>query len=299
MALSVAAGLEWHNRKPEEFIDQIVKSARIVNDFTLVDGVKSKVALPIYGATLSFGSDLCTFDPQSAAEIDEKEMSVSTFKWDFVNCKNVLESEYRSMMLRQGQLNEEVMDADFADWVFDYFAKLVGSKVLAEAGTQLVDAIENGADAASVNTDTISAIDESNILAALETGYKAMPADVLAAVYGDADRSFLPTIYLGTAAFQAYQLAIADKYTQTPEGIIRGEIPTYLGMPVVHFASLPANTVIMTPPRNLVMLTDDFADTTAIQNEYEARVNSLYVWGQFKLGFDFKNPAHIVYLKTA
>jgi hypothetical protein len=70
-------------------------------------------------------------------------------------------------------------------------------------------------------------------------------------------------------------------------------------MPVVHFASLPADTVIMTPPRNLVMLTDDFADTTAIQNEYEARVNSLYVWGQFKLGFNFKNPAHIVYLTTA
>lgn len=298
MGINVAAGLPWSNRKPEEFIDQIVKTASVTNDFTLIDGVKSKAQVPIYDASLQFGNDLCVFDPQSSADIDEKEMAVETYKWDFLNCKETLETTYRSVMLRQGQLNEETMDSDFADWVYDYFVKLVGQKVLEQAGSELITKITTGPDAGSVITDTISAITKSNILDALETGYVAMPADVLAAVFGDADRSFMPTIYLGTAAYQAYQLAIADKYTMTPEGIINGGIPNYLGMPVVHFASLPVNTIIITPPRNLVMLTDNFSDTRSIQNKYEAEVNSIKLWGQFKLGFDFKNPEHLVYLTT-
>ena len=122
---------------------------------------------------------------------------------------------------------------------------------------------------------------------------------MLAAVYGDADREFMPTIYLPTASMQAYQIARGDKYTTTPEGIESGVVGNYMGMEVRHFSSLPANTILITPPRNLVMLTDSYNDSLSIQTEYDNKTNSRLVWGQFKLGFDFKNPNHLVYLATA
>jgi len=300
MALSVASGLEWHNRKPEEFIDQIVKNTRVLDGFTIIDGVKSKVAVPKYSATIAYHADLCSFDPTSSASIDEKEMSVATFKWDFINCKDVLESEYRSMMLRQGQLNEETMDADFSDWLFDYFRKLVQEKIVTVAGTELVTEITTGVDSADVLTDTLAAAtDSDNIYAQLEQAYETFSTDLLAAVYGDADREFMPTIYLPTASMQAYQIARGDKYTTTPEGIESGVVGNYMGMEVRHFSSLPANTILITPPRNLVMLTDSYNDSLSIQTEYDNKTNSRLVWGQFKLGFDFKNPEHLVYLATA
>lgn len=300
MALSVASGLEWHNRKPEEFIDQIVKNTRVLDGFTIIDGVKSKVAVPKYSATIAYHADLCSFDPTSSASIDEKEMSVATFKWDFINCKDVLESEYRSMMLRQGQLNEETMDADFSDWLFDYFRKLVQEKIVTVAGTELVTEITTGVDSADVLTDTLAAAtDSDNIYAQLEQAYETFSNDLLAAVYGDADREFMPTIYLPTASMQAYQIARGDKYTTTPEGIESGVVGNYMGMEVRHFSSLPANTILITPPRNLVMLTDSYNDSLSIQTEYDNKTNSRLVWGQFKLGFDFKNPEHLVYLATA
>ena len=300
MALSVSSGLEWHNRKPEEFIDQIVKNTRVLDGFTIIDGVKSKVAVPKYSATIAYHADLCSFDPTSSASIDEKEMSVATFKWDFINCKDVLESEYRSMMLRQGQLNEETMDADFSDWLFDYFRKLVQEKIVTVAGTELVTEITTGVDSADVLTDTLAAAtDSSNIYAQLEQAYGTFSNDLLAAVYGDADREFMPTIYLPTASMQAYQIARGDKYTTTPEGIESGVVGNYMGMEVRHFSSLPANTILITPPRNLVMLTDSYNDSLSIQTEYDNKTNSRLVWGQFKLGFDFKNPNHLVYLATA
>jgi len=299
MGVTVAANLEWGNRTPDLFIDQIVKNTRVLDGMTIIDRVKSKVEVPKFSAAISYGSDLCTFDPQSTAGIDEKDMAVSTFKWDFINCKNVLETEYRSKMLRKGQLNEQTMDQDFADWLFDYFRKLVQEKVLLVAGAEIVDEIENGVDAADVLTTTINAITKSTVYAELETVYNAFSADMLAAAYGDADREMKPVFYIGTAAMQAFQLARADKFTTEPIGVDAGVIGTYMGMEVRHFASLPVNTIIATPPRNLVMLTDEYSDTLSIQTEYDAKVNSRLIWGQFKLGFDFLNPFHLVYGTTA
>jgi hypothetical protein len=204
--------------------------------FRLIDGVKSKVQVPIFDASLTFGSDLCVFDPQSSASIDEKEMTVTTYKWAFLNCKNVLETTYRSVLLKQGQHNEETMDAQFKDWVFDYFAKLSAQKALELAATALTT--EMAADAAVLDYDTNAAITSANILSLMEGAYQTMSAVMLAAVYGDADRQLKPAFFMGTAAVQAYQIAIAGLYTTTAQGVVEGNIPAYYGMEVVHFASL-------------------------------------------------------------
>lgn len=295
MAISVAT-LDWGNRTPDLFIDAMVKSAKVLDRFRLVDGVKSKVQVPIFDASLTFGSDLCVFDPQSSASIDEKEMTVSTYKWAFLNCKNVLETTYRSVLLKQGQHNEETMDAQFKDWVFDYFAKLSAQKALELAATALTT--EMAADATVLDYDTNAAITSANILSLMEGAYQTMSAVMLAAVYGDADRQLKPAFFMGTAAIQAYQIAIAGLYTTTAQGVVEGNIPAYYGMEVVHFPSLAAGEFFISAPENIVMLTDDYNDIRAIDMKYESELSSDKIWGQFKLGFSYLKGEEIVYAKN-
>ena len=245
---------------------------------------------------MTFGSDLCTFDAQSSASINEKEMTVSTYKWAFLNCKNVLESTYRSVLLKQGQHNEETMDAQFKDWVFDYFAKLSAQKALELAASGLKT--EMTADATVLDYDTnATTISSSNILAAMQGGYETMSAVMLAAVYGDADRTLKPAFFMGTAAIQAYQIAIAGLYTTTAQGVVEGNIPAYYGMEVIHFPSLAANEFFISAPENLLMLTDEYNDVRAIDMKWEAELSSDKIWGQFKLGFSYLKGEEIVYAR--
>ena len=295
MAISVAT-LDWGNRTPDLFIDSMVKSAKVLDRFRLIDGVKSKVQVPIFDASLTFGSDLCTFDAQSSASIAEKEMTVSTYKWAFLNCKNVLESTYRSVLLKQGQHNEETMDAQFKDWVFDYFAKLSAQKALELAATGLTT--EMAADATVLDYDTDATLSSANILAKMQGAYEAMSAVMLSAVYGDADRAYRPAFFMGTAAVQAYQIAIAGLYTTTAQGVVEGNIPAYYGMEVIHFPSLAANEFFISAPENLVMLTDEYNDVRAIDMKWEAELSSDKIWGQFKLGFSYLKGDEIVYAKN-
>jgi Flp pilus assembly protein TadG len=295
MAISVAT-LDWGNRTPDLFIDTMVKSAKVLDRFRLIDGVKSKVQVPIFDASLTFGNDLCVFDPQSSASIDEKEMTVETYKWAFLNCKDVLEATYRSVLLKQGQHNEETMDAQFKDWVFDYFAKLSAQKALELAATAL--ATELSADTAVLDYDTNAALTSANILEKMEGAYQVMSANMLSAVYGDADRQLKPAFFMGTAAVQAYQIAIAGLYTTTAQGVVEGNIPAYYGMEVIHFPSLAAGSFIISAPENIVMLTDNYNDVRAIDMKYESELSSDKIWGQFKLGFSYLKGEEIVYAKN-
>lgn len=293
MSVTISS-LPYGDRRPDLFIDAMVKSAAVLNRFRLIDGVKAKVNVPIFDASLTFGNDLCVFDPQSTASVGEKEMTVETYKWSFLNCKDALESSYRGLLLKKGQHNPETMDAEFKDWVFDYFAKLSAQKALELAGTELTT--EMTADATVIDSIFAGPITSANVLDALEQAYEAMSDVMLAAVYGDADRDFKPAIFVGTAAMQAYQIAIAGLYTTTPQGVVEGNIPNYYGMEVVHMASLPVNQVVVSAPQNLVMLTDDYNDVRAIDMKYEAELSSDKIWGQFKLGFSYLKGDEIVYL---
>lgn len=295
MSLSIS-NLPYGDRRPDTFIDSMVKSAGVLNRFRLVDGVKAKVNVPIFDAALTFGSDICAWDPQSTATIGEKEMSVDTYKWSFLNCKNALEDSYRGLMLKKGQHNEETMDSEFKDWVLDYFAKLSAEKALQLAATEIVTELDADANIIALDTN-VATIDKSNVLSVLELAYGAMSDVMLSAIFGDADRQYRPAFFLGTAAYQAYQLAIADKFTTTPQGIIEGAIPQYLGMEIIHFPSMGANEVLVSAPDNLVMLTDDYNDVRAIDMEYDRTTSSDKIWGQFKLGFSYLKSEEIVYGK--
>ena len=292
----------WGDRSRDLFIDAMVKSAAVLNRFTLIDGVKNKVNVPIFDVSTSafVAGDDCEFADNNVASIQEKEMTVQTFHWGFKNCKDALESSYRGLMLKKGQLNPETLDAEFRSWIFDRFAKLAAQKALVQANTELLAEMKSGGDAvpaAQVLDIGATAISSANILDHMESAYEKMSAVMVAAVYGDADREFKPAYFLGSVAYQAYQIAIAGLYTTTPQGVVEGAIPNYYGMEVIHMASMPANEFIIAAPQNLVMLTDDYNDVRAIDMKYEAELSSDKIWGQFKLGFSYLKGEEIVYAK--
>ncbi len=299
MSISIGGNAisRWGNREGKGFIDYMVQSTSILNRFSLIDGVKSRADIPIFDGSLVFGNDLCVFDPQSSADISEKEMSVETKKWDFLNCKSVLETSYRSKLLKSGQLNAETMDAGFKAWVFEYFAKLAGVEVLNLSSSKII--AEMAADADVNDTATGLTLSKSNILAQMEAAYTDMTPIMLSAVYGDADREYKPAFFLGTIAYQAFELAIAELNTVSAAGVENGGVRTWFGMEVVHWSSLPIDTIIASTPRNFVMLTDKYADVKAIQNKYEAELNSDKLWGQFKIGFSYYKGSEIVYRYNA
>ena len=308
----------WGDRRPDLFIDTMVKSAAVLNRFSIVDGVKSKLNVPIFGLAKTtgegengFGGDTCAFDDTFTADITEKEMSVDTFSWGFKNCKDALETTYRGLMLKKGQLNPETLDAEFRGWIFDRFAKLASEKALIKAGSDLPSLMSGttGSDSVPVGQRVDVSTDHtagdlqlsSAVLDVLKDAYLSMSGEMASAVYGDADRDFRPAIFLGTGAYQAYQIAMAEAYPNaalaTSEAISRGAVPAYYGMEVVHFPSLAVDTGFITPPSNLVMLTDDYNDVQAIGSEYEAKEHAEYLYGRFKLGFDYMQSKNIVLIK--
>ena len=290
------ATLDWGNRTPDTFIDAAVKNADVLSMFTLIDGVKSKVQVPIFDGAIQFGNDLCVFDPQSTADIDEKEMTVTNWKWAFQNCKQALQTSYRSLMLRKGANNPETMDAQFAEWVYDFFAKKSSEKIVELAATEIKAEIAGDA---NVITATIVAPTPTNILAQMQVAYQALTPYLLNQLFGGADREYRPAFFMNAKNMQSYQIAVANAYTTVYDGVADGKLMPYMGLEIILFSTLADDEIILTNPANLVMVVDDYADVEAIQAEYEAKISSDILWGQFTIGFSYMKSENIVYASVA
>ena len=308
MAVTIAA-LEYGNRTESEFIAQTIISAGIQEHFSLFDGVKDKQQIPVFAGSLTWGTDLCVFDPQSVVSIDEKEFVTKNYKWAFKNCKTALQRSYRSLMLKQGQNNQETMDSDFKDWVFDYFSKLaskhIGTLAHAEIATQIA------ADA-NVNKTTGGAgtaallVDPATVLAELQGVFKLMTEEMYLSNFNvngvSTDQNIGLSFILSYEAYQAAHIALTNNMTLNERAQIEaGDLPMkYMGIPIYLDVNQDAERVILAPLDNFVTVVDDIADVKAIQTKYIEELSSDYFWGQFTIGFGYKKSELIVeYTATA
>ena len=308
MAVTIAA-LEYGNRTESEFIAQTIISAGIQEHFSLFDGVKDKQQIPVFAGSLTWGTDLCVFDPQSVVSIDEKEFVTKNYKWAFKNCKTALQRSYRSLMLKQGQNNQETMDSDFKDWVFDYFSKLaskhIGTLAHAEIATQIA------ADA-NVNKTTGGAgtaallVDPATVLAELQGVFKLMTEEMYLSNFNvngvSTDQNIGLSFVLSYEAYQAAHIALTNNMTLNERAQIEaGDLPMkYMGIPIYLDVNQDAERVILAPLDNFVTVVDDIADVKAIQTKYIEELSSDYFWGQFTIGFGYKKSELIVeYTATA
>jgi len=297
MATNVPNTFEWGNRNPNRFTSSLLTQSTVYNRFTMVDKVKSKYQMPTAEATISFHGDLCVFDPQATVTVGEKEMAVADYKWDFSDCKGGLDSTYRSLLLKKGLHNAETMDRTLGEWAYDRFSALVSEKILHESALQIVDKIENGPDASSVNTIAAVSLTKANILDTMEAMYEKAPEVLLDAFEGNSTEVVRPVWMLGTEAYKLYRLATKElnlAFDRADQSAFPA--PPFLGVEVVRYPKMEAGVIILAQPSNFVLLTDDMNDPNQINMEYEWRTNSLDVGGQFKLGFDFIRGEEIVYM---
>lgn len=302
MAVTIAS-LEYGNRTPSEFIAQTIIESGVHGNYSIYDGVKDKQQIPVFAAALTWGTDLCTFDPQSVASIDEKEFVTKNYKWAFKNCKTALQRSYRSLMLKQGQNNSETMDSDFKDWVFDYFSKLAGQHVGSLAHDELAAQIT--ADA-NVNKEAGAAgsaaklIDEATVLDELKIVFKAMTEEMYLSNFNvngvSKDQS------IGLAFILPYEVYVAAHVALTSAASLQeriqieaGTLPLkYMGIPLYVDVNQAADRVLLAPLNNFVTVVDDIADIKAIQTKYMEELSSDYLWGQFTIGFGYKKSELIV-----
>ena len=302
MAVTIAA-LEYGNRTESEFIAQTIISAGIQQHFSLFDGVKDKQQIPVFAGSLTWGTDLCVFDPQSVVSIDEKEFVTKNYKWAFKNCKTALQRSYRSLMLKQGQNNMETMDSDFKDWVFDYFSKLASKYVATLAHDEIATQIAADANVNKVTGESGSAaklVDAENVLAELQIVFKAMTEEMYLSNFSVngvvIDQTVGLSYVLPYEVYQAAHIALTNNMTFNERAQIEaGELPLkYMGIPVYLDVNQSADRIVLAPLDNFVTVVDDIADVRAIQTKYIEELSSDYFWGQFTIGFGYKKSELIV-----
>jgi hypothetical protein len=295
MAITITQSMEW-NHIEQPFIDTMITQSNLLNRFRIVDDVKSTTDVPINGFIPHFHNDLCVFDPQNVLDQDTKQMSVTDWRADFSNCKGIIEQEWNSVLLGKGSLLPEVLNQELEAWVFERMAKEFGKKLITQSVSELTTAIDSGPDAGDVTKFNIAApIDSTNILTVLNDLYEAMPDTLLEAIYGDSDRSWAPVILMGSKAYRAYNIAVAaqtNSYDLARQA--DGSFLPYFGMEVIHYPQLGDDRVWCTTLQNLVLLTDDLSDMSAIQSDYTAKTNTLDIWAQGRFGFDFRVGSEIV-----
>jgi hypothetical protein len=166
----------------------------------VIPNAKSVVAVPIMDTDAVFQSDSCSWNPSGTTSFTQRTITVGKIKVEESICPKDLEAYFTQEALRQGSTYEDFGNADFqaaflakknlriaaqietALWQGDITGsgganlnKFDGLMKLIDAGSP-VDANVSG----YTGVATISTITASNVVAATEGIYKAIPAAVMA-----------------------------------------------------------------------------------------------------------------------
>ena len=173
---------------------QLIKDGGIV-----IPQAKSVVAIPLMDTDAVFQTDSCSFDPSGTTSITQRSITVGKIKVEEKICPKDLEAYFTQEALKAGSTYEDFGNADFqaaylnkknlriaaqletALWQGDTssgtanLSKFDGLSKLIVAGSP-VDANVSG----YTGVATITTITQSNVVAATEGIYKAIPAAVMA-----------------------------------------------------------------------------------------------------------------------
>jgi hypothetical protein len=174
---------------------QMIKDGGIV-----IPNAKSVVAIPLMDTDAVFGTDSCSFDPSGTTTFTQRTISVGKIKVEEKICPKDLEAYFTQEALKAGSTYEDFGNSEFqtaylnkknariasqletAIWQGDITGsgganlnKFDGLSKLIAAGSP-VDANVSG----YTGVATITTITQSNVVAATEGIYKAIPAAVLA-----------------------------------------------------------------------------------------------------------------------
>ena len=173
---------------------QMIKDGGIV-----IPNAKSVVAIPLMDTDAVFQTDSCSFDPSGTTTITQRSITVGKIKVEEKICPKDLEAYFTQEALKAGSTYEDFGNADFQKAYLDKKNKRIaaqletaiwqGDSTGATANTNKFDGLSKLIIAGSpvdanvsgyTGVATITTVTQSNVIAATEGIYKAIPAAVLA-----------------------------------------------------------------------------------------------------------------------
>jgi len=170
----------------------------IMSNGVVLTGVKSSASIPLMNTDAVFGTQSCSFDASGTTTFSQRTVTVGKIKVEEKICPKDLEAYFTQEALRAGSTYEDFGNSDFqkafldkknariaaqletAIWQGDTGSgtanlnKFDGLIKLIDAGSP-VDANVSG----YTGVATITTITQSNVIAATEGIYKAIPVEVL------------------------------------------------------------------------------------------------------------------------
>jgi hypothetical protein len=174
---------------------QLIKDGGIV-----IPNAKSVVAIPLMDTDAVFGTDSCSFDPSGTTTFTQRTITVGKIKVEEKICPKDLEAYFTQEALKAGSTYEDFGNADFQT----AYLNKKNARIAAQLETAIWQGDITGSGGANLNkfdglqkliaggspvnanvsgytgVATITTITQSNVVAATEGIYKAIPAAVLA-----------------------------------------------------------------------------------------------------------------------
>ena len=176
------------------------KTQKLIMDNGIVlTGVKGPTAIPLMDTDAVFASQSCTFDASGTTSFSQRTLTPGKIKVEEKICPKDMEAYFTMEALRAGSTYEDFGNADFAAaylskknariaaqletaiWQGDSGSgtanlnKFNGLQVLINAGSAI-----NANVSGYTGVATITTVTASNVIAATEGIYKAIPAEVMA-----------------------------------------------------------------------------------------------------------------------
>lgn len=168
---------------------QMIKDGGII-----IPGAKSVVAIPLMDTDAFFQTDACGYSASGTTTVSQRSITVGKIKIEETICPKDFEAYFTQEALKAGSTYEDFGNADFQKVYLDKKNARIASQLETALWTGTVattkfDGLSTLIDAGSpvdanvsgfTGVATISTITASNVIAATEGIYKAIPAAVLA-----------------------------------------------------------------------------------------------------------------------
>ena len=275
-------------------------SSDIVDNFRTLPGVKFETAL----GAVTFGDILqpsnCAFTAPTDT-LSAKIMSVCALSAMAQICQFELEQSFVSLQMAKGS-NGDFSVANFMNFYWSEMANSINgsieslrwqgdSSLLPANPLSLCDGyeVQLGNDPAVIPYNMTIAPTFAQLLTDLEAAFALVPANI-------ASRTADLRIYLPTQLVNIYRLGVASGNTNAY--ITQDLSLTYLGIKIVLCPGMSNDHLVITLKDNLIYLFDaesDPSDLRAVNLSDTVAEPYLRTRANMKIGFNFVNPADIVY----
>lgn len=172
---------------------QLIKDGGIV-----IPNAKSVVAIPLMDTDAVFGTQSCSWDPSGTTTISQRNITVGKIKLEEAICPKDLESYFTQEILKSGSTTEEFGNPEFLAVYLDKKNKRIASQLetaiwqgdtgSSTANLNKFDGLMKLIDAGSpvlantsgfVSGGVVTTISASNVIAATEGVYKAIPVSII------------------------------------------------------------------------------------------------------------------------